>query len=258
MNSARDTECWARSVIRKQRMKSWAVSCLFGVGLLAQGLDAMAALLSFNSGALNSAIPDNDPNGIISTITVSGQTELITDLSVTLNLSGTSGFNGDFYAYLTHDTLSGFAVLLNRPGKTSSNVLGTDGSGFTNVSFSDDAANGDVHVYETTLGGTFSVGDALTGSWAPDGRNVDPENVLDTDSRSALLGSFDGHIPNGDWRLFIADVASGGTLTLDDWSLDVTVSPVPEPHYALVTAVVLGGFAFRRFRTVLKQDVNEL
>ncbi len=233
--------CWA------QRVGFWPLVIVFLLG----GAKGNAALLSFNSGTLNTAIPDNDANGITSGIAVSGQTDLISDVTVTLNLSalGGAGFNGDIYAYLTHDTINGFAVLLNRPGRSASNSIGTDGSGFSNVTFDDAATNGDVHLYEMTLGGGFNAGDALTGTWAPDGRNVDPANVLDTDNRSAFLSSFDGQVPNGNWSLFVADLSSGGTLRLDDWSLGLTVSPVPEPHHALVVALGLGWFALRRRRT---------
>ena len=199
--------------------------------LIVLPLSNHAAVLTPSSGSVNTAIPDNDSNGITSVITVSGETDSITDLKVTLNLSASAGeaFNGDFYAYLTHDTINGFAVLLNRPGKTAANTIGTDGAGFTNVVFDDDAGNGDVHVYETTLGGGFNAGDALTGTWAPDARNIDPANVLDTDSRTAHLSSFDSQVPNGEWTLFIADMASGGSLTLADWSMEINIAPVPEP-----------------------------
>lgn len=212
---------------------------LIFITLLALPLSSSAAILMHSSGTLNTAIPDNDSNGITSVISVSGQTDVITDLTVTLNLtaSGGAAFNGDIYAYLTHDTIDGFAVLLNRPGKTAANPMGTDGAGFTNVVFDDDAANGDVHVYETTLGGGFTAGEALTGTWAPDGRNIDPANVVDTDSRTSLLSSFDAQVPNGDWTLFVADMAGGGTLTLADWSMEISVSPVPEPQFYLLLAV---------------------
>ena len=228
------------------RVGLWFLGLMFALG----GLEGRAAVLTYSSGTVNTMIPDNDANGVSSVITVSDQTDSISDVTVTLNLSanGGTGFNGDFYAYLTHETINGFAVLLNRPGKSTSNLLGTDGSGFSNVTFDDAAINGDVHVYEATLGGGFNAGDALTGTWAPDGRNVDPANVLDTDNRSAFLSSFDGQVPNGNWSLFVADLSSGGTLRLDDWSIDLTVAPVPEPHHALAMAVGLGCFALRRQR----------
>ena len=225
--------------------------CALFVTLIILPFSNYAAVLTPSSGSVNTAIPDNDSNGITSVITVSGETDSITDLKVTLNLSASGGeaFNGDYYAYLTHDTINGFAVLLNRPGKTAANSIGTDGAGFTNVVFDDDAGNGDVHVYETTLGAGFNAGDALTGTWAPDARNIDPANVLDTDSRTAHLSSFDSQVPNGEWTLFIADMASGGSLTLSDWSMEITIAPVPEPQfYFLMAGASVLTAAVRRHR----------
>ena len=212
-----------------------------------------AAVLTPMSGVLDTAIPDDDANGITSVLNVTGATQNILDITLTLNLTvpGAASFNGDYYAYLAHDTIAGFAVLLNRPGKTAANPVGTDGAGYTNVVFDDAAANGDIHIYETTLGVGFNDGDALTGTWAPDGRNVDPATVVDTDNRTAMLSSFDGQLPNGDWTLFIADMASGGTLTLNEWSMQITL--VPEPYeYALLMGIILVGYAVVRRRTLLE------
>src|SRR5690242_14731892 len=61
-------------------------------------------------------IPDGDFNGIQSSQTLSGLPNTITDVNVTLTISG--GFNGDFYAYLFHNSAS--SILLNRVGRTSS------------------------------------------------------------------------------------------------------------------------------------------
>ena len=46
----------------------------------------------------NAAIPDANPVGFASTLTVSGMTGITTNLTVALNITG--GFNGDLYAYL--------------------------------------------------------------------------------------------------------------------------------------------------------------
>lgn len=211
------------------------------------GVSVSAAIITPMSGVIDTAIPDNDANGITSVLNVSGATENILDITVTLNLTvpGGGSFNGDYYVYLSHATITGFAVLLNRPGKTAANPVGTDGAGYTNVVFDDAAANGDIHIYETTLGAGFNNGDALTGIWAPDGRNVDPDNVVDSDNRTALLNSFDGQLPNGDWTLFIADMASGGTLTLNEWSMQITLVPEPKVH-ALIVGFGLLACAFLR------------
>ncbi|HEV2394892.1 MAG TPA: VPDSG-CTERM sorting domain-containing protein [Verrucomicrobiae bacterium] len=155
-------------------------------------------------------IPDNDLNGVADTINLSTTITSISDVTVTLDISG--GYNGDYYAYLRHGA-TGFAVLLNRVGSTSGNPYGSSDSGL-NVTFSDSAANGDSH-----LGSAG--GGALTGAWQPDARNVNPLTALDTDPRTAFLSSFNGMDANGAWTLYIADVSPVGVGTLDSWSLTV-------------------------------------
>src|SRR5882762_2247429 len=56
------------------------------------------------------AIPDGSTPGLASFKTVSTPITSITNLKVTLKITGT--YNGDLYCYLTHG--SGFTVLLNR------------------------------------------------------------------------------------------------------------------------------------------------
>ena len=47
------------------------------------------------------------------------------------------------------------------------------------------------------------------GKWVADGRTNRPTEVLDTDARPALLSGFNGLDPNGNWTVFVADVAGG-------------------------------------------------
>ncbi len=69
----------------------------------------------------NAAIPDANPVGFASTLTVSGMTGITTNLTVALNITG--GFNGDLYAYLLSPQGS-LVVLLNRVGMGSANFFG--------------------------------------------------------------------------------------------------------------------------------------
>ena len=93
------------------------------------------------------------------------------------------------------------------------------------VNFDDAATNSDIHIYRLQLGG--SQGTPLTGDWAPDARVASPTNVLDTDVRSAILGSFNGVDPNGEWVLFVADMEAGDIHRLDSWSLEITGDTAP-------------------------------
>lgn len=185
-------------------------------------LRAQTLVQTFSYGP-NLAIPDNNSVGVSDTETVSSSIFQITSLQVTLNLTGNpTAYNGDFYAYLSHGA-TGFCVLLNREGRTATSTFGYADSGI-NVTFADSAANGDIHNYQSVLNPN---GGALTGTWQPDGRSVDPANSLDTTARTTTLGSFNGLDANGGWTLYVADVSAGQTGTFSNWSLQVT--GVPEP-----------------------------
>ena len=205
-------------------------------GALLAGLSANAQLAT-NSATYNVglSIGDNNLSGLSDTRTFAALIGAITDVNVTLNISG--GFNGDFYAYLTHD--SGFSVLLNRPGRTAVNTFGYPDSGFS-VTFDDSAAS-DIHTYRLSFNPN---GGALTGDWQPDGRNIHPGMSLDTSSRDAMLSSFNGLNPNGEWTIFIADASPVGSGALQSWSLQVVGNAVPEPGAFLLFLTGIGTLLF--------------
>ena len=175
---------------------------------------AQGALYHFDSSS-SAPVPDGDRNGLQDTRTLTGIPSMITDVRVTLNISG--GFNGDLYAYLNHNGT--IVPLLNRVGVGGSDAFGYGGSGM-NITLADGGS--DIHgVSNPTLNEIY----------APDGRDIGPlssPTSFDTASRVTLDGSFGGTDPNGNWTLFFADVSSGGgQSTVVGWSLDIVV--VPEP-----------------------------
>lgn len=183
---------------------------------------------------VNTSVPDNNPVGLADTRTISGSTILgITQVDLRLEFSG--GWNGDLYAYLTHS--SGFAIALNRPGKTSGNTIGSGASGMT-ITLSDSAAT-DIH---SMPGSGY-----ITGTWQPDARNTDPDFVLDTDPRTAFLSSFNGLTADGNWTLFVSDLSAGDQSTLVGWGLTIT-GIVPEPSRALLLMLGLASVLLRRRR----------
>jgi subtilisin-like proprotein convertase family protein len=222
------------------------------IGALISGTASFCQV--FDSGSINVPIPDDYPSTLqqaSSSISVSSSVTGIADLNVELTISG--GLNGDLYVTLSHD--SGFSVLLNRVGRSSSSGVSSFGygdPGFDHVLFSDEAANGDVHVYRMTLNGNEStpLSGPLTGTWAPDARATQPDVALTSDPRTAPLAGFNGSDPNGTWTLTLSDWAGPDveTSTLTNWKLEVT--PVPEPAaYGVVAGLSLIGFAWiRRFR----------
>jgi subtilisin-like proprotein convertase family protein len=192
---------------------------------LAWGVAASAQIFTttttnFTVGAM---VPDGYVSGMASVQTISTPITNLTDLKVSLKLSGT--WNGDLYCFLTHG--SGQSVLLNRAGRCSASDLGYNDVGL-DVTFDDAATNGDIHVYRllSSSQGTPIPG-PLTGVWAPDARVAFPTNVLDTDARSAFLGSFNGVDPNGEWVLFVADMEAGDIHVLDSWGLEISGYTAP-------------------------------
>jgi hypothetical protein len=86
----------------------------------------------------------------------------------------------------------------------------------------------------------------LIGEWGADGRLVDPDDVVDTDVQTAELDVFLNTEANGDWTLFVADLSSGGTAQVNNWSL--SVEAVPEPYTISLIGVFGVCFLFvRRF-----------
>lgn len=187
---------------------------------------------------LGLSIPAGNASGVTLTCDASSAINWIESINVSLDISSDS--NGSLYAYLQHG--DDICILLNRPGRTASNLAGYDDNGL-NITFDDSLVNRDIHLYNTIE--PPSIGQPLTGGWQTDARNVDPDLVLDTSSRTASLASFGSKDANGSWTLFIASLESGGTTTLNGWSMQVT--GVPEPlTCTLGTGLLLLGFATYR------------
>ena len=188
---------------------------------------------TFTTGFQNEGvIPDGSMTGWSDTRSLVGAAGAISDVSVTLNLSG--GWNGDLYAYLVHN--NGFAVLLNRVGVSSGSSSGY-GNGGMNVVLSGAGSGGNIHWY----GGAG----VSSGPYQPDGRNIDPRSpggTLAGTTPSALLSSFNGQSASGNWTLFVADVSGGDVSTVTSWGLDIAA--VPEPASLVegsLAVLVLGG-----------------
>lgn len=206
-------------------MKTLRILGLVCMALLATAVSSPGQTTNFT---VNQAIPDNDPNGLASSFTLSypGMTT-ITDLDIRIDIAG--AFNGDLLAYLTDGT--NIAYLLNRVGRSATQPFGYANGGF-NVTLDDSAPNGDIHNYQLISNpGTAP----LTGTWAPDARASDPAVTLDTTARTSFLGTFSNANPNATWTLFISDNSPSGLSTLQGWGL--TFVAVPEPS---TWALILG------------------
>ena len=205
---------------RQSRALSSPLKFCLTLTALAWGLTAAAQPITTTTNFIVDAmVPDGDLSGLASVQTISTPITNLTDLKVSLKISGT--WNGDLYCFLAHGT--GQSVLLNRLGRGEASNLGYNDLGL-DLTFDDAATNGDIHVYRLQLSGSQDtpISGPLTSVWAPDARVASPTNVLDTDARSALLGSFNGTDPNGEWVLFVADMEAGDIHLLDSWGLEIT------------------------------------
>jgi len=202
----------------------------------ALAVTAQATLVSYDSGFVGTQIPDNSIVGLQNTLGAGAGTVL--DVNVVLNIRGT--YNGDLYATLTHG--SSKAVLLNRVGKPSFSVIGFGDNGFDNLTLDDEAAT-DVHYYT----GGAADGPAVTGTYQPDGRDVDPfSGDLASAARTAMLNVFDGASASGDWTLFLADASGADLNYLVSWQLNLDVQPstgVPDSSLGGIgfSALLFGG-----------------
>jgi subtilisin-like proprotein convertase family protein len=231
--------------------------------LLAHGDDTH----TYNFNNVNLNIPDRgtpgSDSGVVNNQIVSGLAgTIITSIQVTLNIAAatdinnnTVAINGDFYVSLVHTvgtTQEGFSVLLNRSGVSSLNppdsIGGYYDNGF-NVTFSD-AAPSDIHFYQDTEGYNVNGDGQLTGTWQPDGENINPNSDASAfnnalANQTAMLSSLNGYGADGTWSLFLYDAASGGAGQLLDWTL--TINTVPEPgEVALVTFGLLACIGLHR------------
>jgi hypothetical protein len=199
-------------------------NALASLAVLGIGSSTVAAQVAVTNrfAGLNRIIPDGqvtgiaDPHALSFTNTTFWQ---ITNVQLTIRIDG--GFNGDLYGYLVHD--GGFAVLFNREGRTSGHRQGYSQAGF-DITLAD--GGNDLHFYQA-FGFELNDHGQLTGTWAPDGRRVDPAGVNENAEPSAMFSSFNGLNPNGTWTLFLADLDFGEQATLVEWSLSITA--VPEP-----------------------------
>jgi subtilisin-like proprotein convertase family protein len=183
----------------------------------------------------NRLVPDGNASGLHDVRVSSSAIGAISSLKVRLKIAGE--FNGDMYAYLRHvqNGVTNISVLLNRSGATSTNPAGYAGSGF-NVTFQDAAANGDIHLYQNVT----NAASPLLGFWQPDGRTADPGVVTELSPRTASLTNFNGMNAAGEWTLYLADLASGGTNQLVEWGLDINGSAYPTVAWPNPGDVVYG------------------
>jgi subtilisin-like proprotein convertase family protein len=195
---------------------------------------------------MNIQIPDYTPSGLAQGIDISGLSGTISSVTLSVDIAG--GYNGDLYAYLAGPN-GGFAVLLNRVGISTASPNGYSDTGF-DVTFSDTAATS-INNYQSS-GYTLNSDGQLTGTYQPSGQNIDPQSApsaFSSASQTAMLASFNGMDPNGEWVLFISDLSPGGVSTLQGVNLSiVTTVPEPQTWWMVAAGLAMFGLLHRRQR----------
>lgn len=154
----------------------------------------------------NVAIPDNDPAGVTSTITVAGS-GYISDLNVGLYIQHT--YQGDIIATLSH---GGVAVdLINRAGSS----LWSCNNGLTGYAANNFGTSNDMLVLDD---GAAVLIDCYGGPNGAIGNYVGPAMPHEP------LAAFNGLNMAGEWTLTVSDHAINDIGTLVSWSLDFTTS----------------------------------
>ena len=167
-------------------------------------------------------IPDGNAAGISDSHNLLSTITNLTSVKVGVRIPGE--FNGDLYGYIRH--AGRLVIILNRPGKTAADDHGYADQGL-DITCQTAATNGDIHSYRDIT--IPPIAASLSGVWEPDGRGLDPAIVTDVSSRSTSFTNFNGLAASGDWTLYVADIESGGTNFLTEWSLEIA-GIAPPPH----------------------------
>lgn len=221
---------YVRSQIRRLTMYV-GVFVLIGISAAAQVMEVHSFL------SLNEPVPDGSASGIGDTRNIDSSLTELTGVRLRLKIAGE--FNGDLYGYLRQITSdsTNFAVVLNRPGVTDNDRHGYAGSGL-DLWIDDLAVSGDIHSYQSVT--VPAPETPLSGTWAPDGRNADPDAVTETSPRNATFTKFLGQPATGEWTLFLADLESGGTNVLAAWELEFIGKKTPTVDWPAPAPIVYG------------------
>lgn len=183
------------------------------------GVYQSAGTYTPSSGTINLAIPDNNPTGVTSTISVSGAG---TVTKVTVALSITHTYDSDLTATLIGP--DGTSLVLF-------SAVGSSGQNFTNTVFDDSAST------------SITAGSApFTGTFKPSG---------------GALSTFIGKNGSGNWQLKVVDSAAQDTGNIVSWGMTInagetgvttdasgnySITNVPDGTYTVRT-VVPGGWS---------------
>ena len=209
------------SVLRALCVRALCPLCLISVATVARADFTITRTSVFD---VDQLVPDTEQYFNRQETNLGGFTILDVNVGVVLTgLAGDGAYAGDYYVHLAHtDAPGAYAVLLNGIGRTDTDGFGSNANGL-NVTLDDSAAAGDIH--SAPFDPTSLAPSALTGTWAPDAREIDIASVTTGSPRTAFLSNFNGLSTDGEWRLLVADDSAGASARLTSWSLSITYAP---------------------------------
>jgi len=156
-------------------------------------------------------IPDNDQDGVASTITIDDP-RFIADLDVRLDID--HSWVGDIYIILRHEESGKVIELINRPGSPP----GTheEGCQLDNIKaiLDDDVSlpvENECSSYPAAIGIDDYIETAVAGSYLPD----------------QALSTFDTDFIAGNWTLTVSDLLPSDSGSINQWCLGVELSDTP-------------------------------
>ncbi|MGJ8672144.1 proprotein convertase P-domain-containing protein [Rubritalea sp.] len=179
-----------------------------------------------------------DDDSAISTLALSNPvpTDVITGLSVTVNVTGSSGsINADGTSTESGLGANGYwnelSLVLTSAEGTSLTLIATGTY--------DQGVDTEFVVFNFEQGGASQSGTVASGSFAPTGGS---------------FAAFNGEDASGFWTLTIADSVGGDPKSLNSWTLNVetgaaVVAAIPEPSSALLSMLGIGVLGLRRKRS---------
>lgn len=163
-------------------------------------LSVSASAQTFTSVDTPLPIPDNNPIGITSTITVPGGTGVITDVDATLNVN--------------HTWVGDLDIELTSPGGTTIDLSDRPNVPETTFGHSHDLLGS--YTFDDEAPTSFLVAAGSSNPVTPGAHQ--PEDPLN---------AFDGQTADGVWSLFVTDNAGGDLGTLNFWQLTFAPPMVP-------------------------------
>ncbi|MGF2410907.1 M36 family metallopeptidase [Ferruginibacter sp.] len=197
--------------------------CLGDLPVRLTSSSATVSNVSFPSGAINLAVPDNTANGVNNTVSVSGipSNATITNVAVKLNMSHT--YPGDMIFNLKGPSGQILNLYKYAGGAFTGPVSGVPTWGWYNASISSSATT----TFSSVTAAPFIYG--ATPTWKPDALNaavtgVTVQNPAGFVSNAAAYSNLytTTASANGGWTLAMADGGAGDVGTLSSWSLDIT------------------------------------